>query len=66
MKTFISLLFILTITFNTASAQIYDAVIDNIQGILDSKLNPYGIEGAGLTIIFPSDTVVTLTSGYAN
>lgn len=66
MKTFISLLFILTITFNTASAQIYDAVIDNIQGILDSKLNPYGIEGAGLTVIFPNDTVVTFTSGYAN
>lgn len=66
MKTLISSLFIFAVTFNSASAQIYDAVIDNIQGILDSKLNPYGIEGAGLTVIFPNDTVVTFTSGYAN
>lgn len=66
MKKLISTLFIFIIYLNTAYGQVYDTVIDDIQEILDTKLSPYGIEGAGLTIVFPNDTVVSFTSGYAN
>jgi len=67
MKTKLLLLTALSIFLHrTGYAQITeDALMGNLQGILDSKIAGYGMEGAALAIVFPSGNIHTITSGYA-
>ena len=67
MKTKLLLLTALSIfLYRTVYAQITEeALMTNLQGILDSKIPIYGMEGAAVAIVFPSDNIHTITSGYA-
>lgn len=67
MKKKLLLFTVLSIFFHrTVYAQITeDALMGNLQGILDSKIAGYGMEGAALAIVFPSGNIHAITSGYA-
>lgn len=67
MKTKLLLLTALSIFLNrTVYAQITEEdLMANLQVVLDSKIAGYGMEGAAVAIIFPSDNIHTITSGYS-
>jgi len=67
MKKKLLLLTALSIFLNrTVYAQITEeALMANLQGVLDSIISIYGMEGAAVAIVFPSDNIHTITSGYS-
>jgi len=67
MKTKLLLLTALSIFLNrTVYAQITEEdLMVNLQGVLDSKIPIYGMEGAAVAIVFPSNNIHTISSGYS-
>ncbi|WP_406683014.1 serine hydrolase [Seonamhaeicola sp. MEBiC1930] len=50
----------------TVYAQITEEdLMTNLQGVLDSKIAIYGMEGVAVTLVFPSNNIHTISSGYS-
>ena len=57
---------ILTFLQGTVYSQITEEeLMTNLQGILDSNSALYGMEGVALSVVFPSNNIHTISSGYA-
>lgn len=67
MKTKLFLWTVLCIFLNkTVHSQITEeALMNNIQGILDTKKGLYGMEGVAVAVAFPSHNIYTASSGYS-
>lgn len=67
MKTKLLLLTVLSMFLQeTVFSQITEEdLMTNLQGILDSNIAAYGMEGVAVALVFPSDNTHSITSGYA-